>query len=173
MAEKFTRKGFEVEKFTGHGRFAWFCHLQGQKWDQISWILIFEVKFGPILFSLICLKFRSGWTLRSRNPLFISDLHDFAIFRVKIGIKCRILDFLKSNLVRKLRPLTLFFYPNMAKSCKSDLISGFLDLKVHPGENFRQIRDKKFGPNLTSKVKIHDLWSHFCPWKWRNHVNLT
>ena len=61
----------------------------------------------------------------------------------------------------------------MAKSCKSDMTSGFLDLIVHPGENFRQIRENKIGPNLTSKVKIHDLWSHFWPLRWQNHANLT
>ena len=32
--------------------------------------------------------------------------------------------------------------------------SGFLDLKVHPGGNFRKIRENKIGPNLTSKSKF-------------------
>ena len=51
-------------------------------------------------------------------------MSNFGLFKVKFG------------------PTYPIFYPNMVKSCKSDLTSGFLDLKVHLGEIFRQIRDK-------------------------------
>ena len=70
-------------------------------------------------------------------------MSNFGLFKVKFCPKATTFDSI--------------FHANMAKSWKSDLTSGFLDLKVHLGENFRQIREKKFGPNLTSKVKIHDL----------------
>ena len=78
-------------------------------------------------------------------------------------------DFKKSKIWHLIPNLTL----KMAKSCKSDITSGFLDLIVHHGENSRQIRENKIESNLTSKIKIHDLWSHFWPWRWQNHANLT
>ena len=97
----------------------------------------------------------------------------FCHFRVKNRVKGRYFrikfDFKKSKIRHLIPILTL----KMDKSCKSDVASGFLDLKVHPGEIFRQNRENKIGPNFTSKVEIHDLWSHFWPWRWRNHANLT
>ena len=89
---------------------------------------------------ITCIRFARFCHFQGQNW---DQMSNFGLFKVKFGPKVTTFD-----------PI---FYPNMAKSCKYDLTSGFLDLKVHPGETFRQIRDKKFGPNLTSKIKIHDL----------------
>ena len=56
LAEFFTRKAFQVEKFTGHVRFALFCHFQGQNWGQRSNI-DFLGQIWSDLFSLIWLNF--------------------------------------------------------------------------------------------------------------------
>ena len=57
-------------------------------------------------------------------------------------------DFTKS----KFRPLTAFLTLKMAKSCKSDLTSEFLDLKNFPGENFSQFGEKNFPTKFDLKV---------------------
>ena len=69
--------------------------------------------------------------------------------------------------------MTPFLIPKMAKSCKSDMTSEFLDFKSFSGKIFSQIREQKFEPNLASKSQNFDLWPQFWPWKRQNWANLT
>ena len=95
--------------------------------------------------------------MRSRNSLIRSDLHSFAIFRVKIGVKGRNLNFYEVKFGPKFQPLTPFFTLKMTKPCNSDLISEFLDLKSYSGENFSPFGEKKFSSVVTKSVNFRKI----------------
>jgi len=53
--------------------------------------------------------------------------------------------------------MTPFLIPKMAKSCKSDMTSEFLDFKSFSGESFSPIGEKKISSVVTKSVNFRKI----------------
>ena len=108
--------------------------------SDLHYFAIFRVKIGVKgqnidflrsnlvrkLFSSIWLKFSPEKLLRSKNPLARSDLHYFAIFRVKIGVKGQNIDFFRSNLVRTFSLIWFTFLSEKLLRSRNSLVKSDL-----------------------------------------------
>ena len=124
MKKYFLRFGWNFPQRSFWGReIHWSCQIcmillfSGSKmWVTCQNFEFLRSNLVRYFFSLILLKFSPEQFLKSRSSLIRSDLHGFAIFRVKIGVKGWNFDFYEVKFGPKFRSLTPFFTLKMTKT---------------------------------------------------------